>query len=272
MTIYFEPDRFVAGTGAVNGRPAEPDEHEVRAAWRQAEGVKARIAAARAAGVARADPSRARYACADGAVFAATFDLAGRRAVVEFLGREPIVLPQVGTSRGFLYADERHRLHGEGEDALWANGAVAPVACTLAATSTPLRLAPGDYALLDPKAKPTDDWSRLLVDFMPAIRACLGEEVGHLPRVIKAWPMSRGMTGVRLQNLDRGRHQCIAAADGATIDRVEILAFDAPALPGESDPIFTPADGAYPGGTCFSHERVEVGAGRFLGWLSTRIC
>ena len=107
---------------------------------------------------------------------------------------------------------------------------------------------------------------------MPAIRACLGQEVGHLPRVIKAWPMSKGMAGVRLQNLDAGRHQCIAAADGAAIDRVELLAFDAPALAGESNPIFTPADGAYPGGACFSHERVEVGAGRFLGWLSTRTC
>ena len=272
MTIYFEPDRFVAGIGAVNGRPAEPDEHEVRAAWRQAEAVKARIAAAGAAGVARADPSRARYACADGAVFATTFDLAGGRAVVEFLGREPIVLPRVGTASGLLYADDRHRLHGQGEEALWASGAVAPVACTLAATSTPLRLAPGDYPLFDPKAKPADDWSRLLLDLMPAIRTCLGKEVGHLPSVIKAWPMSRGTAGVRLQNLDGGRHQCIAAADGDPIDRVEPLAFDAPALPGESNPIFTPADGAYPGGTCFSHERVEVGAGRFLGWLSTRIC
>jgi putative lipoprotein len=272
MTIYFEPDRFVAGTGAVNGRPAEPDEHEVRAAWRQAEAVKARIAAARAAGVAPADPSRARYACGDGAVFAATFDLAGGRAVVEFLGREPILLPQAGTTSGLLYADDRHTLHGHGEEALWASGAMAPVACTVAATSTPLRLAPGDYPLFDPKAKPADDWSRLLVNFMPAIRACLGQEVGHLPRVIKAWPMSNGMAGVRLQNLDAGRHQCIAAADGAAIDRVELLASEATALPGEGNPIFTPAGGAYPGGACFSHERVEVGAGRFLGWLSTRTC
>jgi putative lipoprotein len=272
MTIYFEPDRFAAGSGAVNGRPAEPDEHEVRAAWRQAEAVKARIAAAVAAGVARADPSRTRYACADGAVFAATFDRAGRRTVVEFLGREPIVLPQVGTPRGFLYADDRQSLRGQGEEALWAGGAVAPVACTLAATSTSLRLAPGEYPPLDPKAKPADDWSRLLIDLMPAIHACLGQEVGDLPRVIKAWPMSKGMAGVRLQNLDGGRHQCIAAAGGAPIDGGEPLAFDAPALPGESNPIFTPADGAYPGGNCFSHERVEVGAGRFLGWLSTRIC
>ena len=26
---------------------------------------------------------------------------------------------------------------------------------------------------------------------------------------------------------------------------------------GEGNPIFTPADGAYPGGACFRHERVE---------------
>jgi hypothetical protein len=44
------------------------------------------------------------------------------------------------------------------------------------------------------------------------------------------------------------------------------------ALPGEGDPIFTPAEGAYPGGACFAHERVETGGGWFLGWLSARIC
>ena len=56
MTVYFAPGRFVVGTGTINGRPAEPDEHEVRGAWRQAEAVKARVAAARAANVARGRP------------------------------------------------------------------------------------------------------------------------------------------------------------------------------------------------------------------------
>ena len=64
---------------------------------------------------------------------------------------------------------------------------------------------------------------------------------GHLPRVVSAWPTSRGLVGVRVQNLDGGRNQCLAAADGSAIDRVEQLAFDAAALPGEGDPIFTPA-------------------------------
>jgi hypothetical protein len=64
MTLYFEPGRFVGGTGTINGRWAEPDEHEVRGAWRQAEAVKARIASARAAGVAAADPSTGRFASA----------------------------------------------------------------------------------------------------------------------------------------------------------------------------------------------------------------
>lgn len=47
MTIYFEPGRFAGGSGTINGRLAEPDEHEVRAAYREAEAVKARIAARR---------------------------------------------------------------------------------------------------------------------------------------------------------------------------------------------------------------------------------
>jgi membrane-bound inhibitor of C-type lysozyme len=195
MTVHFASGRFVVGTGTINGRPAEPDEHEVRAAWRQAEAVKARIAAARAAGVTTADPNTARYACADGSVFALTFDVAGARAVVEFLGREPIVLPRVKAGSRFVYANDQHRLNGEGEEALWAASDATPVPCTIAAGSTPLRLASGNYPLFLPAARSADDWSRLLFDLMPAIGACLREPVGDLPRVIKAWPMSQGMVG-----------------------------------------------------------------------------
>jgi hypothetical protein len=107
---------------------------------------------------------------------------------------------------------------------------------------------------------------------MPAIDTCLREAVGDLPRVIKSWPMNHGMVGVRLQNIDGGRHQCIAVADGLAVDHVELLGADAERAPGEGNPIFTPAAGAYPGGACFRHERVEAADGRFLGWLSARIC
>ena len=272
MTVYFAPGRFVAGTGTINGRPAEPDEHEVRGAWRQAEAVKARVAAARAANVALADSNRARYACIDGAVFAATFDVAAARAVIEFLGREPIVLPRIEAGSGFVYGDDRHRLRGEGEEAFWKAGDAAPVPCTLAASSTPLRLAPGSYPLFDAATRSADDWSRFLFDLMPAISTCLREPVGDLPRVVKAWPMNHGMVGVRLQNIDGGRHQCIAAADGSAVDRLELLGAEAERAPGEGNAIFTPADGAYPGGACFRHERVETTDGRFLGWLSARTC
>ena len=272
MTLYFEPGRFVGGTGTVTGRPAEPDEHEVRGAWRQGEAVKERVTAAYAAGVAAADPNRARYACADGAVFAVTFDVAGARAVIEFLGREPIVLPRVEAGAHFLYSDGQQSLRGEGGEAFWQTGGTAPVACTLAANATPLRLAPGSYPLFDPAAKPADDWSRFLFDLMPAINACLRAPVGDLPRVVKAWPMNRGMVGVRLQNIDGGRHECIAVVDGSAVDKVELLRAEAERAPGEGNPIFTPADGAYPGSACFSHERVASAVGSFLGWLSARIC
>jgi hypothetical protein len=272
MTIYFEPGRFVGGTGTINGRPAEPDEHEVRGAWRRGEELKARIAAARAVDAATADPNHARYACIDGAAFAIAFDVAGGRAVVEFLGREPIVLPRVEAGARFVYADDQHRLRGEGEEALWEARGLAQVPCTLAASSTPLRLAPGNYRLFDPAAKAADDWSRFLFNLMPAIDTCLREPVGDLPRVVKAWPMNHRMVGVRLQNIDGGRHQCIAVADGSAVDQVGPLGADAERAPREGDPIFTPAAGAYPGGACFSHERVVAADGRFLGWLSARVC
>ena len=272
MTLYFAPGRFVGGTGTVNATPTEPDEYEVRAAWRQAEAAKARVAASLAAGVAAADPNRARYACADGSVLAVTFEVAAARAVVEFLGREPIVLPRVEAGAGFRYADGHRSLRGLGEEALWEAGGTAPIRCTFAATSTALRLAPGDHPLFDAGAKAADDWSRLLLDLMPAIDACLGEPVGDLPRVVRAWPLSRGLVGVRLQNIAGGRHQCVAAADGSWVETVDLLALEARQMPGEGDPIFTPAAGAYPGAACFRHERVETGDGVFLGWLSVRIC
>jgi membrane-bound inhibitor of C-type lysozyme len=272
VTIYFEPGRFVGGTGTINGRWAEPDEHEVRGAWRQAEAVKARIAAATAAGMSAADPNRARYACTDSSVFAVTFDVAGARAVVEFLGREPIVLPRVEAGARFVYADQRRALRGAGEEAFWEVDDLAPIRCTLAPTATALRLPPAAYPLFDPAARAADDWSRFLLELMPAINACLREPVGDLPRVVKAWPMNHGMVGVRLQNIDGGRHQCIAAANGAAVDRVELLGFEAARAPGEGTPIFTPADGAYPGAACFRHERVETADGWFVGWLSGRIC
>jgi membrane-bound inhibitor of C-type lysozyme len=222
--------------------------------------------------VAAADPNRARYACADGSAFAVTFDVAAARAVVEFLGREPIILPRVEAGSDFHYADGQQNLRGQGEEAFWEAVGMAPVRCMLATTSTALRLAPGSYPLFDAGAKSADDWSRFLFALMPAIKPCLREPVGDLPRVVKAWPMNHGMAGVRLQNIDGGRHQCIAVADGSAVDRVEQLAFDAEPAPGEGNPIFTPADGAYPGGACFSHERVETVGRWFLGWLSARAC
>lgn len=144
--------------------------------------------------------------------------------------------------------------------------------CTIAASTNPLRLAPGNYPVFDPQAQPRQDWSRRLFDLMPATNACLAAWVGDLPRVLKAWPMSQGMVGVRLQNIDGGRHQCIAAADGQTVHRVDQLGLEAPPVPGEGNPIFTPADGADPGAACFGHERVETAGGRFLGWRSARTC
>ena len=107
---------------------------------------------------------------------------------------------------------------------------------------------------------------------MPAIAVCLREPFGDLPRVFKAWPMSRGLVGVRLQNINGGRHECIAAVRGGAVESLDLLALDAPAVPGEGNPIFTPATGAYPGAACFRHEGVATGEGVFLGWLSVRLC
>ena len=170
--------------GAIHRVLGGTDQPDFAAYERKAEGIRRRVAAldriesSSVTHEAAADPNRARYACADGAMFAVTFDVAGARAVIEFLGREPIVLPRAEAGDHFLYADGQQSLRGEGEQAFWHTGGTAPVACTPAATATPLRLTPGRYPLFDPAAKSADDWSRFLFDLLPAINACLRAPVG----------------------------------------------------------------------------------------------
>jgi hypothetical protein len=47
----------------------------------------------------------------------------------------------------------------------------------------------------DLQSKPADDWSRLLIELLAPIKACLARAPGTVTRVTKAWPMNKAMTG-----------------------------------------------------------------------------
>lgn len=91
-----------------------------------------------------------------------------------------------------------------------------------------------DPPFADPRNKPMGDWSRMLPDLLPAIQACIGESADRPRVVLKAWPMNRGMVGVRMARTRDGAatQDCIATT-GGRVDRLERPSENAEALPGQ---------------------------------------
>jgi uncharacterized membrane protein len=116
------------------------------------------------------------------------------------------------------------------------------------------------------------DWSRMLMELLPAIDACLARTPGSAPYVTKAWPMNRGLVGVRTRNATVGWFECIAQSDGRLVEQFGPVQSDAPPVPGEELVLYTPAAHAPPAGNCFTHERVMDTGGSQIGWLSTNEC
>lgn len=115
-----------------------------------------------------------------------------------------------------------------------------------------------DPPFADPRNKPMGDWSRMLPDLLPAIQACIGESADRPRVVLKAWPMNRGMVGVRMARTRDGAatQDCIATT-GGRVDRLERPSENAEALPGQGAPVFLPLHATPPGLTCGRLERVS---------------
>lgn len=122
------------------------------------------------------------------------------------------------------------------------------------------------------RGRAPDDWSRHLPDMLRAIDACLDRTPGADPYVTKAWPMNRGMMGVRTRNASVGWFECIAQQDGRAIERFAPVDGEAERGPDEERLVFVPAGVSRHEGNCFRHEQVLDDAGRTLGWLTTNTC
>jgi hypothetical protein len=121
--------------------------------------------------------------------------------------------------------------------------------------------------------KATEDWSRHVVELMPAIRACLDATPTKPVTVTKAWPMNRGMVGVRLRNGRGQRLECVVPGAGGRPASYKTLAPAARLLPGEGQPVLTPGARLKPAGKCWRNEPVTLpGETRPAGTLSYLVC
>ncbi|WP_417805352.1 YbaY family lipoprotein [Thalassospira lucentensis] len=273
VELDFAMGRFSEGSKTVNGQPSEADEHEISAALAQSKVALSRIDAKLSENSAMPLAGPQVFVCEDKGRFSVRFDAQADTAVVEFLGREPMVLKQKRTASGYQYANDQYDLRGKGQEATLKTP-MGPTRCAVSADPISLALAPGDFPLVttgDLKAANGDVWTRDFDDIWPAITVCLAENTGDFTSVLKAAPTDHGMVKVRTINGTGGRYDCLAPTDGMGTAHTEMVEATTNILPGENTVRFTPANGAYPTGECFKHERLEKD-GVFIGWLSHNRC
>ena len=128
------------------------------------------------------------------------------------------------------------------------------------------------FPVADLESKPDSDWSRHLDELLLGIQVCIDRTPEPAPYATKAWPMNRGIVGVRTRNRGGGWFECIADAEGLRVARFDPLPTGSQRAPNEDRVLFTPPDLPPPAGNCYRHERVMNGMGDFQGWLSTNQC
>lgn len=113
------------------------------------------------------------------------------------------------------------------------------------------------------------DWSTALPELLPGIRACLADGGAAAAGVTKAWPITSGLTGVRVLKTDGARYDCIATDDGRGVILVEPVR-SLSHLEGESNPLYTPSPTEPTHAACVETNPVEGDVN--AGWLSYDDC
>ena len=150
--------------------------------------------------------------------------------------------------------------------ALGMTGVAMLAACTPPEAAPPPRTSLAAAVALEPHA----DWSSEMPRLQPGIEVCLAK-AGPAVGVTKAWPITMGLTGVRLLQADGKRVDCVATGDGRAVLLTEPVR-TASVLSGERDPLFTAGSKPPPSGSCVDMSPVEGRAGGDIGWLSYDSC
>ena len=118
--------------------------------------------------------------------------------------------------------------------------------------------------------KEATDWSRQLVELLPAINACVSKEGAKLKAVAAASPQGSGTVKVRLVETGGNAVDCTAEASGrGTPAFAPVSAADA-AVPG--GPLFYPPREPPPLVSCGRLERVQTPRGALAGYLHYEPC
>jgi uncharacterized membrane protein len=118
----------------------------------------------------------------------------------------------------------------------------------------------------DAAAKPDNDWSRHLPALAVAIERCVMDGGVATDVVTVAWPMNRGLAGVRVRDLGGDRFDCLVDLGDHRIESVSpVDAQDR--LPLEGNPLLRPAGETAPILACGRAERVLREDGSLMGHL-----
>ena len=116
-----------------------------------------------------------------------------------------------------------------------------------------------------------DRWSNYLMDYLPAIDACLAEFRGEPAHVSVAYTMRGGATGVRIVDDAMQTWECATREAGQAVNSLRPLDA-ADALHGEGDPIFVRGDFPEFGEGCYVYESVREADGTLIGALGYDAC
>ena len=116
-----------------------------------------------------------------------------------------------------------------------------------------------------------DRWSNYLMEYLPAIDLCLAEFGGRARHVSIAYPVSDGLTGVRLVDGTGQSWECITRDHDEAVNAMRPLDA-ADVIYGEGDPIFVRDEIPGFGEGCYVYEAVRDAQGHLIGSFGYDAC
>ncbi|MCB1970848.1 MAG: SH3 domain-containing protein [Geminicoccaceae bacterium] len=120
-----------------------------------------------------------------------------------------------------------------------------------------------------PPLESRTDWTRNLATLYEPAEFCARTGSSQPARVLKAYPMARGLVNVLVQDATARDWDCIVRDTGGTPLRYDPLSATGLLRPNRTDPIYVPAASGPPeDNPCYEIELFEApGTGKLAGWI-----